>query len=344
MTRLYVRATELIGFEDLVAGGTPSAPELLSMAGIDPIKLRQPDTLMPFRNWAHLLEMAADKLGRPSLGLEYSLAGPDHAPALGPLILFSKMTSSAQDCVNLSLQYWKYHTNAYTIRQLYDDASNLAVFRFVLNSEVPATRQYVETALSNIVRLARIVTGFHEINPTLVRFQHGRPADAALHAQVFRCPVEFDAEHSEILFDPAFLQHELNGSLALVRPIVGLYIRHRIKCLPVYDQTMTKTVALAIPSVLGAGNCNIGFIAASIGLSTKKLRRLLAAEGTTFSDVLDEVRSRLAREYLERSDAPIASIARLLDYASAPPFILAFKRWTGETPSDYRSSRRAPNA
>jgi AraC-like DNA-binding protein len=338
--RLYVRATELIGFEELVAGGAYSATALLEMAGIDPSKLRQPDSLMPFRNFAHLIEITADKLNRPSFGLEYSLAGPDHAPALGPLILFSRLATNAQDCINLALQYWKYHTNAYAIQQLHDPDLNLAVFRFVLNSDAPATRQYVEAAFSNIVRVCRIATGYHDVNPSVVRFQHSRPNDTTLHQHVFRCPIEFEAEHSEILFDPTFLQHQLDGGLSFIKPIVGLFIRHRIKCLPIYDQTMARTVALAIPSVLGVGKCNIDFIATSIGLSAKKLRRLLAAENTTFSDVLDDVRANLAREYLVETDAPVASIARLLDYASAPPFILAFKRWNGETPTEFRHSRR----
>jgi AraC-like DNA-binding protein len=338
--RLYVRSTELIGFEELVKGGRVSAQRLLEMVELDPRLLRRPDALMPFQSMAHLLETAAEQLERPSIGLEYSLAAPDHAPALGPLVLFAKMTTTAQAAITLALQYWRYHTNAYTVQQLNDPDAKLAMLRFKLQSSAPPSRQYVELAFANIVRICRIVTGFHDVNPTVVRFEHPRPSDTVLHEAVFRCPLEFNASHSEIAFDPSFLELELTGTLQMIKPIVGLFVRYRISCLPVYDQTMTKTVELAIPSILGAGNCNVEFVATSIGLSSKKLRRLLASEGTSFSDILDRVRSHLAQQYLIESDAPVASIAHLLDYGSAPPFILAFKRWRSETPTDFRRRHR----
>ena len=168
----------------------------------------------------------------------------------------------------------------------------------------------------------------------------GKPQDLSLHNSIFRCPMEFNAEHTEILFDPKFLSYKTTGGLTLLKSIVGYYIRHRMKSLPLYDQTMAATVSLAIPSVIGTGNCNIEFIANSIGLSSKKLRRLLAAEATTFSDILDGARSEMACRYLIESDAPVASIAGLLDYSAAPPFILAFRRWTGKSPLEFRKHAR----
>jgi AraC-like DNA-binding protein len=343
-TALYVRAVELTGFEELVAGGSVPAGALLEKAGLDPGLFRRPDSLMSYRKFAHMLEIAAEELGRPSLGIEYSMAAPSHSPALGPLVMIGKLAPKAQDGINLALQYWKVHTNAYILQQLTDPETGLAIFRLKLNLHAHATRQYTELAFANIVSLCRTITGHPEQSPTIVRFQHAKPEDVSLHDQVFRCKIEFLAEHNELLFNPEFLNFELNGSLGLMRPIVGLYVRSRIRRLPIYDQTMTRTIELAIPSVIGSGNCNIEFIAASIGLSSKKLRRLLAHESTTYSDILDGVRHRLAKEMLAKSDAPIGNIAGLLDYSSSPPFTLAFKRWTGMTPLEFRKrERRVPH-
>ena len=150
----------------------------------------------------------------------------------------------------------------------------------------------------------------------------------------------FRCKHTEILFDPEWLSRKTEGGLTILKPVVGYYIRHRIRRLPVYDQTMTTTVELAIPSVMGTGSCNIEFVAESIGLSAKKLRRLLTSEGTTFSDILETVRSKMARELVANSDTPVASIAGLLDYSAAPPFILAFRRWTGMSPLEFRKAKR----
>ena len=321
-------------------GGDKRAISLLVKAGIDPSKLQQPESLIPFRAFALLHEIAAEELGRPSFGLEWTLATPDHFPNLGPLLMLARFSHNLEEFLNFAIRYWRYHTNAYSLQRRTEPNSGQAILRYVLDSVTPATRQHAEHTLANIVVIARNVTSQETDNPAVVRFQHGKPQDLSLHNSIFRCPMEFNAEHTEILFDPKFLSYKTTGGLTLLKSIVGYYIRHRMKSLPLYDQTMAATVSLAIPSVIGTGNCNIEFIANSIGLSSKKLRRLLAAEATTFSDILDGARSEMACRYLIESDAPVASIAGLLDYSAAPPFILAFRRWTGKSPLEFRKHAR----
>ena len=336
----YVRATELIGFEQLVEHGDKQASELLIKAGIEPSMLRDPEALIPFRAFALLHEIAAEDLRRPSFGLEWTLATPGHFPNLGPLLMLARVTQNLEGFLNSAIQYWRYHTNAYTLLRRTESNSGQAVLRYVLDSATLATRQHAEHTLANIVVIARNVTSHENANPTLVRFQHSRPRDLTLHNRIFRCPMEFDAEHTELVFDPAMLSYATPGGLTLLKSVVSFYIRHRIRSLPHFDQTIAATVALAIPSVLGTGNSNIEFIANSIGLSAKRLSRSLAADGTSFTEILDAVRSDSARRFLVESDAPVASIAALLDYSAAPPFILAFKRWTGMSPLKYRKTAR----
>ena len=130
-----------------------------------------------------------------------------------------------------------------------------------------------------------------------------------------------------------------NGHLKLFKGVLDRYIRYRIRQMPVYDQTMTATVAAAIRSTIGTGRCSVDFIAHSLGVSVKKLQRLLALENTSFSDILDEVRHTIAVRLLSESDAPISRVAGLLDYSTVPPFTLAFRRWTGVSPRAFRSAR-----
>jgi len=71
-------------------------------------------------------------------------------------------------------------------------------------------------------------------------------------------------------------------------------------------------------------------VAAAAGLSERTLRRRLAAEGTAYQRLLDEVRETLALELL--GALPVQDVAVRLGYAEASSFILAFRRWTGRTP------------
>ena len=174
-----------------------------------------------------------------------------------------------------------------------------------------------------------------------VRFQHEKPMLTAVHDEVFRCPVEFSAERNEILFDPELLKFKMRADVQSIKALVRLYMSSRMTRLPVYDQSMTATVMLAIPSVMGTGKCDLEFVALALDLNSKRLQRLLAAEGTTFSVLIDKVRETMARRLLVDSDIPIERLAGLLDYASTGPFTSAFKRWTGLAPLGFRKRERA---
>jgi AraC-like DNA-binding protein len=167
------------------------------------------------------------------------------------------------------------------------------------------------------------------------------PRDLTVHEQIFRCPIEFDCEHTEIEMDAALLAIKTAGNMRLLKSIVGSYIKFRIARLPIYDASMSTTVALAIPSIIGTGHCGIDLIAESLGMHTKRLQRALADEGTNFSEILEKVRDNMARRLLIDSNMSVERIAGLLDYSSTPPFTLAFKRWTGQTPLAFRKRERA---
>jgi AraC-like DNA-binding protein len=70
--------------------------------------------------------------------------------------------------------------------------------------------------------------------------------------------------------------------------------------------------------------------------------RRLAAEGLTFSTVLDRLRADLARRYLQVKDLPISKIAWMLGYREVSAFTHAYKRWTGKTPRQARAPEKRP--
>lgn len=95
-------------------------------------------------------------------------------------------------------------------------------------------------------------------------------------------------------------------------------------------------VRVLITQQLPAG-APMGAVAAELGLTERSLRRRLSAAGTGYQEVLDEVRSALARSLLGgRATIPVADVAARLGYADAAAFTHAFKRWTGVTPAAYR--------
>jgi AraC-like DNA-binding protein len=71
-------------------------------------------------------------------------------------------------------------------------------------------------------------------------------------------------------------------------------------------------------------------------MSTRTLRRKLKAEGSTFRELLEEVRLQMAREYLAETSLPVSEISWLLGYSEPGNFSHAFTRWCGVSPRAYR--------
>jgi AraC-like DNA-binding protein len=335
----YIRAMALIGFTSLVddAGGDGLA--LLDEAGLERSALRDPDTLISFRRLAVLLELAAVRLNRPNFALEWATA-TDNAANFGPVILLASYVQNVEEWIVAAVKYWRFHTNGFTIRLLKDADGGSPILRYEADSFALPGRQMSEVVLANMCQMARVVTHDSTCAPTLVRFQHSRPQTTDAHTQMFRCPIEFNADQTELVFDSSLLERKTDSGLRPFKSVMSGYLRVRIALMPVYDQSATTTVALAIPSLLGSGMCSMVTVAASLGQHPKRLQRGLADENTTFAEILERVRQNMARRLLAESDAPVERIAGLLDYSSTAPFTTAFKRWTGQAPLAFRKSQR----
>jgi AraC-like DNA-binding protein len=105
--------------------------------------------------------------------------------------------------------------------------------------------------------------------------------------------------------------------------------------------TIRDRVRSAIEHELGDGDPTSDRIAARLNLHPKTLSRRLAAVGTNYRAVRDELRFELAARYLSQPRLRVDDIALLLGYSEASAFDRAFRRWSGCTPSAYRRSQQA---
>jgi AraC-like DNA-binding protein len=71
-------------------------------------------------------------------------------------------------------------------------------------------------------------------------------------------------------------------------------------------------------------------------MSGRTLQRRLRDEGVLFNDLLDSARFQAAKAYLTQRDIAGSEVAYLLGFTEPSSFNHAFKRWSGQTPSEYR--------
>jgi AraC-like DNA-binding protein len=336
----YIRALNLLGIEEVLARHDCAIRPLLKEVGIAEDALQKFEGLVSYRSFVTLLETAAVRHNISNLGLELVQQCAPEFSNLGPLVLLAKFVSTIEELVLTGLRYWSYHCNAFTFALITPEHEDFCIFRLKQNRVGVSERQMVEAILGNVVWLTRVVSDQPQEMPRVVRFQHAKPADVSLHQTIFNCPIEFNCEHAEVVFDKSYLKHPTSGSLRLFKPLMKAYIGERVRRLHLFDHKASSTVALAIPSIIGSGNCTIEVVSESLGLNVKALQRALVKEHTTFSEILETVRENMARHLLVETDAPVSAVAGLLDYSTTAPFSTAFQRWTKTTPLQFRKNER----
>ena len=77
-------------------------------------------------------------------------------------------------------------------------------------------------------------------------------------------------------------------------------------------------------------------VADELAMGERTLRRTLADQGTSFREIVLDVRMTAACEYLRSTSHTIDEISYLVGYANPTNFFRAFSKWSDETPSQYR--------
>lgn len=189
-----------------------------------------------------------------------------------------------------------------------------------------------EFALLGVLRFCRWITA-HPVRPLEVRFSHAAPADVTEHARLLDADPRFGARDDALVLDARDLRrpsvhadedlHALHKDFAETR-LMGLE----------RDDVRVRAEA-HLRAELGRRRCEIGDVARALGASERTLQRRLALAGTTFSEVLDDVRRALVLKGLARGE-PLEALASRAAFSGYSALYRAVKRWTGSPPSALR--------
>ena len=108
--------------------------------------------------------------------------------------------------------------------------------------------------------------------------------------------------------------------------------------------TIVDSVRQVLKPLIGDGSrLSVARAPATCRMDQRNLSRQLAAAGSSLAAIIDELYHEAACEALAGTDRPLSEIAATLGYSDATALSRAFKRWTGQTPLQYRR-RHAPDA
>lgn len=309
--------------------------ELARQAGIDLEALPAPGARVARDALTRLWTAAVAATGDPCFGLSVVRhAAPTSFHALGYAVLAS---DTLQEALERIIRY----------RRLIGDIVRLDLEhdadrgRFVIDvSAEPGIvpDEAVDAFTFTIIHQARLLRGDPRFAPLAVALCRPEPTGAERFTTSFRAPVRFAQPRNVLEFARADLEQRLPSANAeLARQSDEAVVRYLAQ---LEAAGVAVRVQQTLVEILPSGAPSKAAVARRLAMSPRTLQRHLDAEQTSFTEVLNDARLRLAREHLEAAQRSITEIAFMLGFADSSAFSRAFKRWTGMAPSEHAAAKR----
>jgi AraC-like DNA-binding protein len=191
-----------------------------------------------------------------------------------------------------------------------------------------------EYALAYVLTVARRDTG--ELLPTArAWFAHARSPDIApLHRFFSTRQLSFGCEDSGFALPRELLELPMKSGDARLLATADDLAEAALRAQP--QSTSLSALAASHVESLLPNEATMSAVARAMHMSSRTLQRRLDAEGASFSEVIDEVRERLARRWLGDTARTLTEVAFDLGFSDLATFSRAFKRWTGKPPGAWR--------
>ena len=313
------------------AAGLDPGP-LLNKAGLSLAQLQDRDARLEAASQIAFLNLVADALSDEVLGFHLA----ETVELREADLLYFVLASSATLGEALArAERYSTLTNEGVLLQRREDSdlrlrySNVGVARHT-------DRHQVEFWARTLVRICQTLTGT-SIKPIRVTFAHPRCGASGELDAFFGCEVAFASEHDDVVFARGASQLRLVHADPYLNQVMirscDQVLSHQARLASSIRVRVENTLAPLLPH----GTARAGEVARALGMSERTLARRLAEEGVTFLAVLDDMRKELALHYLADASLSISRIAWLLGYQEVSGFTHAFRRWTGQAPTQTRA-------
>ncbi|MDX1812672.1 MAG: AraC family transcriptional regulator [Gammaproteobacteria bacterium] len=306
---------------------------LFRQAGLDKANLFDSNARFPYARVRELWEQAIRLSGDPCLSLRIAkFWHPSDFHALGYAWLASP---TLKEALLRAARY--FHIVSTDPEELYLKET-INEYRFVIDTSRVQQRgmdEEYDLLVAIIVDMCR-ESSRTEVNPLKLQLQRAEPECTQSFQDFFKCPVEFSAKQNIIVFPKRPIDMPLpTGNPDMLRAsdkIITDYLAH-LRRDDIAVQVKSKLI-----ECLSSGQPTQDSVAIALNMSARTLQRRLHQEGTSFKTLLEETRKDLSKQYIKNSNLSFNEITFMLGFSEQANFTRAFRRWTGHSPSEYRSS------
>lgn len=303
---------------------------LFAASGVRPQALENPSGRLSFSDFNLLAGVALQRCQEPALGLLLGqrLNVSTHG-ILGYAVLASANLGQA---IQFALRYYRVLGLAFDL-DIVEQPGRLQL-RAVESMPLGPLSQFAgETLFASLHSIAQFLLG-SPLQGLALGFAFAAPNHVQRYLEVFAVQVQFDQPYHWLSLPQSYLEQPMTLANPGTVQMCEQQCEAILASLDVQDGLLTRVRRLLLarpgdfPDLPSAAN--------ALHTSSRSLRRHLSALGTSYQQVLDEVRKRLALQYLTTTHLPLYEIAFLLGFSDPSNFRRAFKKWTGKAPGEYR--------
>jgi AraC-like DNA-binding protein len=333
LTPYLIRSACLTGYAELARAIGIDPRAMLREVSLDRACLADRELKIPTASVIRLFEISAAAAGIEDFGLR--LSETRHPSNLGPVALAVRDASTLREALEAAVRYIPLHNEGMSLSL--EPFGDQTIFRIedVTNSYSP-NRHSIELSVAIAHRLIRHLLG--DVRRSLpVCFAHGAPNNPATHMRVFGSRVDFGRELHGIVLEDGDLDAPLPGGDAVMANHIRRYLE------PMLAESSSSTSAKVrrlIYDLLASRRASADQVAGYLALNRRTLFRRLAEEGVTFSSIVSDVRSDLARRYVADRQLAASDVGRLLGFSEASAFSRWFRTEFGCTPLAWRAAAK----
>lgn len=327
MANPLIRASLLTGLGDVMEELGVSSAQVLERAGLDEEQIVDPNNFIPLEKACAAIEEAARATGHPALMLEF--AGRRSLAIYGAIGALALGSTDVRGGLEVFQRYLHYSAQAVEVNLRVDHDTAF----FTIHTDFqPARRspQFWNHCVAQLCQIVRLLCG-RPWSPRLVYLDLPSPTDLTPYTDFFCAPLAFAQGQNGLTFPCEVLDWPIEDSLSSISSEVRIFLNEN------YASNLREHVRAVMNSLLTTRMCTAEAVAATMGLGERTLQRKLSLEGTSFRELLEQVRSSLAINYMREPQFRLTDIAEMLGYSDLSVFSRSFKRWFGISPQRWRA-------
>ena len=323
-------------FLDFVTGRGADRGVLLQAMGLGEADLAEQDNRIPVEAYQALIAAAIAETGDSAILLRHTFETKlETMSIVGQIVHHSASLAHSIEQLNryLHLISDKAPGETEDRYELREEESGV----WIIDHFDAPPEQFIVTEAS----LARFISEFRRSFPEHrfaieIEVRFAPPPHADVYPELFAVPVRFNGRRNAIRIDPVWITPATAFEPGNAY-VFGVFAHHADALLEALrrDESFPAKVEAQILPRLHEGSLSMDDIARGLAMSRQSLYRRLREDGTSFAEIHDDLRRRMALDYLGTRKTSVNETAYLLGFSEASSFVRAFRRWTGDSPKRY---------